>query len=151
MIDLDDLRMADPLEGSVRFARTNRGLLVTGKLRTSIEAVCSRCLRDIEVPIEVALEEEVLPSVDLETGEPLDTSAEPDVARLNDHHEVDLEPLVREAVQLEEPIAPLCREDCPGLCPICGEELASGSHEHADEDVDPRLEALRGFRVDGEP
>ncbi len=151
MLDLGpDLRQADPVEGTVRVARTNRGVLVTGRLTTSLDEECSRCLKQIEVPIAIALDEEVLPSIDIASGVPLDTSAEPDVARLSGHHELDLEPLVREAVQLAEPIAPLCREDCPGLCPVCGEELAVGDHEHEDGPIDPRLEALRAFRVDGE-
>lgn len=150
MLDLgEDLEQADPVEGVVRVARTNRGVLVTGRLTTSLAERCSRCLRDIEVPLAIALEEEVLPSLDLVTGQPVDFGVEPDVARLTDHHELELEPLVREAIQLAEPIAPVCRPDCPGLCIVCGKELAEGSHDHGDEPIDPRLEGLRGFRVDG--
>ena len=155
MLDLgEDLRLADPLEGTIHAVRTNRGLLVTGRLETSLDASCSRCLRDIEVPVTIDLEEEALPSVDLESGVPLDTDDEPDVLRLTDHHELELGETVRDAVLLAEPIAPLCRPDCPGLCPVCGEELSSGPHEHPDGAIDPRLEALRAFRptaeVDGE-
>jgi len=150
MLDLgEDLRQADPLEGRVHLARTNRGLMVTADLATSLEAECSRCLREIEVPIDVRVDEEALPSLDLQTGVPLDTSAEPDILRLTDHHELELEPAVRGAIQLAEPIAPLCEENCPGLCVVCGERLTGGPHAHADEDIDPRLEALRGFKVDG--
>jgi uncharacterized protein len=145
----DDLRLAEPLEGSVDVARTNRGVLVAAQLATAIEASCARCLRDIEVPIEVRVDEEVLPSIDLATGLPVDTSAEPDVARLNGHHELELGPLVAEAISLEEPIAPLCEAACPGLCPSCGERLGPGHVAHEEEEIDPRLEALRAFRVDG--
>ena len=53
------------------------------------------------------------------------------------------------AVCLEEPIAPLCEPDCPGLCPECGERMEPG-HGHGDAPIDPRLEALRAFRVDGD-
>jgi uncharacterized protein len=42
----------------------------------------------------------------------------------------------------------LCREDCPGLCIVCGQELATGPHDHPDDDIDPRLEALRRFTDD---
>ncbi len=151
ILDLgDDLRQSDPVEGAVRVARTNRGVIVTGRLETALAEECSRCLRPIEVPIEIELDEEVLPSVDIATGLPVDMTAEPDASRLTASHELELEPLVREAIQLAEPIAPLCRPDCPGLCPVCGLELASGPHEHDEEAVDPRLEALRAFRVDGE-
>ena len=150
-IDLGDLRLADPIEGHVRLSRTNRGLLVHADLRTSIEAECSRCLREIEVPIEIRIDEEALPSIDIHTGAPI--GPEPGEAdeplRLTDHHELDLEAPVREAIQLAEPIAPLCREDCPGLCPTCGERLEDGVHDHPTDDVDPRLEALRNFKPAG--
>ncbi|HVA86140.1 MAG TPA: DUF177 domain-containing protein [Candidatus Saccharimonadales bacterium] len=144
-----DLELADPIEGRVRLTRTNRGLIADAKLHTAIVGVCSRCLRDIEIPLDLAIDEEVLPSVDLTTRAPIDVSAEPEAERLNGHHELELEPLVREAIQLAEPIAPLCREDCPGLCAVCGEELAPHPHQH-DEEIDPRMEALLGFTVDGD-
>jgi uncharacterized protein len=150
-IDLgDDLRLADPIEGDVRLSRTNRGLLVHADLTAGLEAECSRCLREIEVPIEVHLDTEALPTLDLETGQPVDQSAEPDALRLTDHHELDLEAEVREAILLAEPIAALCEEDCPGLCLVCGERLTDGPHDHGDEDIDPRLEALKAFRVDAD-
>jgi len=146
----DDLRQAEPLEGTVRITRTNRGVLVDAAIDTAIAGSCSRCLRDIVIPERVEIHEEVLPSVDLGTGRALDTSAEPEVARLTDHHELDLGALVGEAMSLEEPIAPLCEAACPGLCIECGERLGPGHVPHATDDVDPRLAALRGFRVDGE-
>lgn len=148
-IDLgEDLRLADPIEGDVRLARTNRGLVVQADLTASLDAECSRCLREVEVPVEARLDTEALPSVDIESGFAVDQSAEPDALRLTDHHELDLESEVREAIQLAEPIAPLCEPDCPGLCPVCGERRSDGPHVHVEDDVDPRLEALRAFRVD---
>jgi uncharacterized protein len=145
----DDLRLAEPLEGEVQIARTNRGVFVVARVATAIEAECARCLRAIEVPIDVAIDEEVLPSVDLHSGLPVDLGAEPDVARLTDHHELELGPIVAEAISLAEPIAPLCEAACPGLCPTCGERLGPGHVAHPDDDIDPRLEALRAFKVDG--
>ncbi|MEA2519545.1 MAG: hypothetical protein QOF49_1625 [Chloroflexota bacterium] len=148
-IDLGpDLRLADPIEGTIRVSRTNRGVIVNGRLETALLSQCSRCLKDIEVPLELEIEEEALPSIDVQTGLPMDWSTEPDAIRLNGAHELELEPVVREAIQLAEPIAPLCREDCPGLCVVCGAELEAGPHQH-EEDIDPRLEALRAFMVDG--
>jgi uncharacterized protein len=150
-IPLDDgLELARPVAGSVRLARTNRGLLVTGHLEASLRESCARCLREIDVPVEVDIDEEALPTIDLTSGLPVDTSADPEVVRLTDHHELDLEPLIREGISLVEPIAPLCRPDCPGLCTVCGAELATGDHDHGEGPIDPRLEALRSFRVDAD-
>jgi uncharacterized protein len=145
----DDLRLTGPIEGGVDVSRTNRGVLVHATVETTIAGECSRCLREIEVPVSVEIDEEVLPTVDLQTGVPIDTSAEPDVARLNGHHELELGPLVADAISLAEPIAPLCEENCPGLCPECGKRLDEHHVPHEEDDVDPRLEALRAFKVDG--
>jgi uncharacterized protein len=147
-IDIDDLSLASPIEGRVRLLRTNRGILASASLRAALALECSRCLRDVVEPVSIDIQEEYLPSLDLATGRPLPTDDEPDVARLTDHHELDLETPVREAIQLAEPIAPLCRPDCPGLCIVCGERLDEGEHDHPTDDIDPRLEALRGFRAD---
>ncbi len=143
-----DFRLVDPIEGTVRVSRTNRGVMVHGRLDTAIAAQCSRCLRDIDVDIDLEIDEEAVPSIDIETGHPLSWPDEPDVVRLNAAHELELDVVVREAILLAEPIAPLCRPDCPGLCPVCGEDLATSPHTHPQE-VDPRMEALRGFRFDG--
>lgn len=148
VIPLDEpLELAEPIEGALHVARTNRGVLVDARLQTSLRAVCSRCLAETEVPLDLEIREEVLPSVDLLTGLPLDATTEPDVERLTSGHELDFGRLVRAAVALAEPIAPLCRPDCPGLCPSCG-ALAAPGHHHPDDELDPRLAPLLGWSVD---
>jgi uncharacterized protein len=148
-IDLpDDLSLAAPIAGRIRLSRENRGILAHVRLTTALAGECSRCLRPLTTPIEIRLDEEYLPSLDLITGRAVPTDDEPDALRLTDHHEVDLEPSIRDAISLAEPIAPLDRPDCPGLCVVCGVPLDEGVHDHPDEDLDPRLEALRSFRPD---
>jgi uncharacterized protein len=151
-IDLgEDLRLAAPIEGRVHLTRTNRGLLVDADITTALAMECARCLREIEVPIAAEFEQEARPSIDLQSGAPVPADPadeEDDVIRLTDHHELDLERSIREAIQLAEPIAPLDREDCPGLCAVCGLPLDEGEHLHPDEELDPRLEVLRAFRPD---
>ena len=142
----EDLELGAPIEGQVRLSRTNRGILVDARLATSLAGECARCLRPLTTPIDFELEEEYLPSIDLTSGRPLDTAAEPEALRLTDHHELDLEPSVRDAISLAEPIAPLDRPDCPGLCVVCGLPLDEGVHDHPEDDIDPRLEALKAFR-----
>lgn len=145
-----DSSLAQPVDARFRLTRTNRGLLVIGDVRTALAESCSRCLRPISIDLVAEVREEALPSTDLLTGAIIDPASEPEVARLTGHHEIELEPFIREAILLASPIAPLCRPDCPGLCPDCGVELASGPHGHPDEPIDPRLEALLGFRFDGD-
>jgi uncharacterized protein len=141
----EELRQTRGVTGELRLIRTNRGLMVVGRMSTAIAQECSRCLKALDWYVELDLDEEALPSLDLATGQPVDTSAEPDQLRLNDHHELELEREVADLIRVAEPIAPLCRPDCPGLCIVCGAELAAGPHSHPDEEIDPRLEALKGF------
>ncbi|MDO8484964.1 MAG: DUF177 domain-containing protein [Candidatus Limnocylindrales bacterium] len=148
-IDLgEDLRLDEPIEGRVRLVRTNRGILASADLHAALALECSRCLRDIAFGVDPRFQEEYLPSLDVATGRPLPAADEPEVARLSDHHELNLETPVREAFQLAEPIALLCRPDCPGLCVVCGGRLDEGTHDHPADEIVSRLEALLAFRAD---
>lgn len=143
-----DLRLAAPIDGEVRLSNTGRSIIARAALTTALEEHCARCLTPIEAPISVVIEEEALPSVDLETGHALDVSSEPDAFRIDDHHELDLGQPVREAISLAEPIAPLCRPDCLGLCIVCGAELNDlPGHDHGATPVDPRLAMLAEWRA----
>jgi uncharacterized protein len=143
----DDLRLARPIQGEVRLSRTGRSILARGHLITAIDGHCGRCLAPVVAPIEVDIDEEALPSIDIDSGLPVDPADEPDALRLDDHHELDLEEPIREAISLAEPITLLCRPDCRGLCLVCGTDLNSEpGHRHASEEIDPRLAALADIR-----
>ncbi|HUP55265.1 MAG TPA: DUF177 domain-containing protein [Methylomirabilota bacterium] len=144
----DELTLAESINGTVRLIHTNRGVLAQARLRTTLATECVRCLRPTTVPLDLRIEDEFLPSLDLTTGKAVTVGDEPEALRLNDHHELDLEGSVWDAISLAEPIAPLDRADCPGLCPTCGLPLDEGEHDHPADDIDPRLEALRGFQVE---
>lgn len=145
----DGIVLAEPVSGTLRLSRTNRGLVVDARLRTALAGECARCLRPLVTRVAFRIEEEVLPTIDLASGlvVPVEEDADPEAPRLTDHHELELRPLVDEAISLQEPIAPLCEPDCPGLCTECGERMEPGHRGH-DEPIDPRLAALQAFRVD---
>jgi uncharacterized protein len=147
----DDLRLAQPITGEVRLARTGRSILARAHLTTAIEGYCSRCLKPIVAPIDVDIEEEALPSIDIDSGLPTNPADEPDALRLDDHHELDLAEPIREAIALAEPISMLCRPDCRGLCLVCGVDLNTVTeHQHSEDTVDPRLAALAEWRDQSE-
>ena len=148
----DDLTLAQPINGEVRLSRTSRSVLAKAHLTTAIEGYCSRCLTAVVAPIEVEIDEEALPSIDIDTGLPVGVDEEPEALRLDDHHELDLVEPVREAISLAEPITLLCREDCRGLCPTCGVDLNTvADHSHAGDAIDPRLALLAEWRDTAEP
>jgi DUF177 domain-containing protein len=144
----DDVRLAAPIDGEVRLSRTGRSILARAELQTALEERCSRCLAPVVAAVRVVVDEEALPSVDLLTGLPVDRSAEPEALRLDEHHELDLAESVRAAIALAEPIRPLCRPDCRGLCTLCGADLnADPDHEHQKIETDPRLAVLAEWRL----
>ena len=65
--------------------------------------------------------------------------------RLLEDDLIDFEPVLRDAVVLTLPLSPLCRDDCPGLCPECGARLADAGPDHRHDAVDPRWAALQAL------
>ena len=73
-----------------------------------------------------------------------ETADEDEVGRMQGDL-IDLEPELRDAVVLALPNHPLCREDCPGLCPECGAHWDELPADHSHRQVDPRWAALDQF------
>jgi uncharacterized protein len=113
------------------------GVLVTGTALAHTTGECSRCLDPIEGDVEIELTE--LFAYPDSTTEA--TTEEDEVSRLVDDR-IDLEPVVRDALVLTLPQAPLCAEDCAGLCPECGGKWADLEAGHGHETIDPRWAAL---------
>ena len=136
-----DLELAGPLDGSIRLHRTNRGILAHGRVAAPLRRTCARCLEPYVEEVTVDLDEEFLPLPDAGTPVASDEAAS-GVLRIDEHNEIDLAPPIHDELSLTEPMHPLCRPDCPGLCPVCGERLTTGPHEHGDDEIDPRLASL---------
>lgn len=133
-----DLELSD-LKGSARITRTAQGLLVQVKMHASITTECSRCLTEMQQPLNVEYTE-------LYAFSPR-TAGESGLI-LPEDGRIDLAPLLQEYMYLEIPINPICRPDCRGLCPVCGEILGDKVHRHDDDPIDPRLAALRSLLED---
>jgi uncharacterized protein len=130
----------EPIVCDLELSSYPAGIMVTGTVTARWNGECRRCGGEVSGVVEAAVRERFVASPD---------DAEDDSYPL-DSDQLDLEPLVRDAVLLELPLAPLCSPDCQGLCPACGENRNVVSCGCQPE-VDPRwapLEALRG-RGDG--
>jgi uncharacterized protein len=138
-----DVELAGPLDGALRLQRTNRGILVRGHVEAPVRRTCGRCLEPFVEEARVTVDEEFLPSLDPETGAPLPSPAEDESAlQIDAHNEIDMGPVLHDEFALTEPMHPLCRPDCPGLCPECGQRLDERHQPHPAEEVDPRLAPL---------
>jgi uncharacterized protein len=140
----DILGVGTPIEikGLVKLTRTNRGVLVQGRLRTGIPIDCSRCLKNFKAPLTVNVEDEYFPIIDVNSGTPLEIPDEPGSFTIDDHHILDLKEAIRQNALLAIPMKPLCRKDCAGLCQQCGKDLNEGPCDCNKKTIDPRWAKL---------
>jgi uncharacterized protein len=133
------------VELDVRLESVIEGVLVSGTARVALAGECSRCLDPISDELEVDLQELYAYEETDERGRVLRRSPQDDEQDDENRHLVgdllDLEPVLRDAVVLDLPLAPVCQDDCLGLCPQCGFRLADDP-EHQHDAIDPRWAAL---------
>lgn len=113
---------------------TNDGIVVDGSLAVKFRGRCRRCLRRVEGESSIEIHELYQ-----------EKRTAPDAFPI-ENDQIDLRSLVRESVLLDVPEAPLCRPDCPGLCPVCGVDLATETCTCETSSVDPRWSVLAELR-----
>ncbi|HEY7422043.1 MAG TPA: DUF177 domain-containing protein [Gaiellaceae bacterium] len=126
----------NPAPAELTVTRASSGTVLELALDVSLEGPCLRCLQDAELALQLRLRE-------YEATKP--ESDDERTEYLGDDR-VDLSAWVHDAIALALPDKILCRPDCAGLCPVCGKDLNAEPHEHVEERVDPRWEALSRLR-----
>lgn len=137
--NLDGDFVATNLHGTLTFTRTHEGLYVQGQLRAHTQVECARCLADAEVKVRSQLEE-------LFYYPPKNAPA--DSLIIPEDHNLDFTPLVRADMLVSVPMRALCRPDCKGLCPTCGQNWNDGPCDCDRDDSDPRWGALKNLLDD---
>lgn len=110
------------------------GVLVTAVATLTYQGECARCLDPIEQEAQLEFQELYLYPEAVMPGE------DEESFRLKDDL-IDLEPALRDAALLDLPLAPICDDDCLGLCSQCGFRL-SGDPDHEHEQTDARWQSL---------
>lgn len=103
------------------------------KCKAYFETQCSRCLDTISRELE------------FEASEKIAKSAADDDVLIIDSHEFDLDETVIKSFGLELPINYICSDNCKGLCHVCGCNLNHKQCDCEDDNIDPRLAALKDF------
>jgi uncharacterized protein len=115
---------------------THGGWSLRLRLTAHLAGPCMRCLAGASPEVEVDAREVDKPG----GGDELES---PYV----DASELDLAGWARDALALALPAQIVCREDCAGLCPVCGEDLNANPHEH-ERGPDPRWAKLGELRLE---
>ena len=145
-----DLEPTSPLVGTLKLMRTSQGILVTGRLRTTLQMTCHRCLEPMVGEVELELEEEFYPLTHFGEAS-LDEVPEEDYDEallIDEHHVLDLTEVVRQGLWLSVPMEAICRPDCAGLCPRCGGNRNLGECLCDEAEVDPRWAVLQTLLSD---
>jgi uncharacterized protein len=132
-----DAEVADgtPVWVDVVVESLSDGLTVNGEVRTTWTGTCRRCLGPATGPLVAEVQE-------LYQVHPTSEEAFP-----FDGEQLDLRPMVRELVLMELPAAPLCRDDCAGICPTCGADRSVEPCDCGGEASDPRWAGLDALRA----
>ena len=155
-IDLGaEVRQRTPLrsEGRVDMIKEHYGkrkvvedIRLKGKLDTSLEVVCARCLEPVVYKVDRSFDLLYRPlGTDAGHEELSITDAEAEIGYYQGESLL-LEDALREQVLLAVPLKTLCREDCKGLCPHCGKNLNESQCSCTEQMEDPRWAALKEIR-----
>lgn len=125
----DRYRFAEPLRYNVTVSNTGEALLVMGTVEGTGSTLCARCQDEFDLDVNGEVEGYfLLPDA------PVPESLEEDeYDRLGPENKIDLAPLLEAAVRMDLPLVPLCRPDCKGICPDCGQNLNEGSCDCAEK------------------
>jgi len=129
-------------------SRGEPGYYLRAHLEYEQTVACHRCLAPVKLP--VAADVDLLLVRD--APQALDGEHELEEDDLGvvhvDGETFDTAPLLREQLQLGVPMKPLCRQDCRGLCPICGSDRNRGECDCKDDWTDPRWAVLADLKKD---
>jgi uncharacterized protein len=147
VLDDDHVRLTGAPEVSGRASRHEHQVRLRGRITARAEVDCDRCLKSLDIPVETSFDVSYVPAADY-TLEPEAAELQEEDLSLSvfDGEVIDLDDLVREQVLLALPTRALCRDECQGLCPICGLDKNNDSCGCESKEVDPRWAALKDLR-----
>ncbi len=132
----------DLVSGTIVLTGARAGIAAAGRLRTQATLACSRCTKQHKVRLDIEVSEEcVLEDIDQPRAYQGAASEGSPIPILNGN-ELDLSELVRQLLNLHLPPRSLCKPDCAGICPDCGQDLNEGTCECNRQAADARLAGL---------
>lgn len=145
-VDESELRLIEPVQVKGQSRRNSGQLEVRGELHTRVAIPCGRCLKEVELPIDVEFAERFVASVSWRHDEQHELSRDDLDLGLVDEA-VDLDDLVKEEILLALPGHVLCSENCKGICPNCGANLNLADCGCKSEQTDSRWEKLKDLQL----
>lgn len=117
--------------------RENKRLLIQGDVDLTVSIPCSRCLEEVPTDIHFTIDKELeLNGSEVNDEEMEDTDY---LIGLN----LDIDKLIYGEILVNWPMKVLCKEDCKGICKVCGMNLNKGNCDCQRTELDPRMAAIQ--------
>jgi uncharacterized protein len=139
-LGVDDDRIVGDVASDLTATSTIDGITVHGTVMMPWRTACRRCLAEVTGTAEIVVDE-----VYQDAGDP--TVGHDDAFPI-EGDQIDLVPVVREHLLLELPDDVLCREECAGICPVCGTDLNQGACDCDTSVRDERWAVLDDLHLD---
>ena len=141
-----DYRVVAPASLAFDIYKDKRHFRLVGRVQTTLELPCSRCLEPFTWPVDAEFDLRYQPQA-LNQGEGEREIEEDDLTTaFYQNDEIDLGQLMREQFYLALPMKPLCEPGCKGLCPECGTNRNRATCACDHQWQDPRLAALKALK-----
>lgn len=146
-----ECRFSGPVSGKVRAFMANGFIEVEGQVDARVRVACSRCLQEVDVPLQtqfaLTFGNDVPVHDDLQEDE-IELSPEEMGLIPFEGDEIDLRDSIQEQIIMELPLHPLCKRSCRGLCPHCGIDLNEGGCDCNAPIFNNKFAALKNFKVE---
>lgn len=143
-----DFDFESSLRSEVKIKKAGRSVLITGKVETTLQLQCVRCLKKFSYPLSSRFELSLLPLKEASLEEEVELINEDMESSFFEGGEIHLSEIACEQVFLEIPYQPICREGCKGLCSICGQDLNVSSCQCMKQEWRSGFSALQKLKLD---
>jgi len=145
-VPLKDRLFKEDARVSFKASRFDDRVLINGRAESVVSLECSRCLKNISIPVNISFDAEYIPYRESEEAEEHElANNELDVSFYR-NDEIEIGDMIMEHMLLAIPMKPLCEPGCKGICRKCGKNLNKSLCECSTEETDPRLAPLKQFK-----
>lgn len=142
-----ECRFLSPLRLDLTLYREFDHIRVSGTVETRVGLDCSRCLATFEIPVASSFTIFYSRAAEMVVDEEIELAEADLISSTYSGDEIDLGPEIAEQVMMEVPVKPLCKEECKGLCNICGNDLNAADCGCDRSDLNFKMSALKSFKA----
>jgi uncharacterized protein len=143
LLEDDRLRLVNPPAVTGKIRPEGNRVHVEGRVTVGVQVECDRCLKLIEFPVDSSFKLEYVTPEDYQAQQAVELTEDDLDLSIFDGEAIDIDELLTEELLLAVPDHILCRDDCKGICPVCGGDRNAVACGCEKAEIDPRWAALK--------